>query len=339
MDSQIEQLQSIETGPSKEPDEKTSHDCKPEDLSHDHDNAAVAKESGNPLSIVNRLDSESIACLMEMGFSQMQSEKAVYVTGNSGVEAASAWLADHSEDADTMSPIVPEPDRPKLSKEEAMAKARELQNRLRDERLQREKKEAIERERQRIESSKLALEQQRKLEEEERKRHIGQLQKEKKAHQIEKERQRELLKLEWEERFGVPYDESATSGSSAMTVEQEAASMSKKSAKDQIIHWCSRLKKIYKDSDKEGVVRCLGTIKTYATNVLNNPSETKYLKIKKENSAFKTRIVAYEGAVELLQAAGFTDDGGEYYAISGIPDLFVLSQLVKYCDVIMRQLT
>eukprot|EP00922_Rhytidocystis_sp_ex-Travisia-forbesii_P012434 GHVS01018742.1.p1 GENE.GHVS01018742.1~~GHVS01018742.1.p1 ORF type:complete len:351 (+),score=48.33 GHVS01018742.1:123-1175(+) len=319
----------------------------PKDVSEEHtgigdEGSSLQKEvvemapSGNPKSIVDRLDAQVVAGLVEMGFSEIKSEKAVHFTNNTGLELAATWLEEHAEDDDIDEPLSPKAAKPKLSKDEAMAKARELQNKIRDERIAREKKEAIERERMRIESTKVTLDHQRKLEEEERKRHIHHLQKDKLEHQKEKERQRELLKKEWEDRFGMPYDEAHPTR--ATTVGEEAESVSKKSGKDQVIHWCSRMRRQYKDTDKEGLLKCLSTIKVYVTNVLNNQTDEKYQRIKKENAAFRSRVAPYEGAIQLLNAGGFHDDGGEYYAISGCPDGFILSLVVKFVDQVIQQL-
>lgn len=51
------------------------------------------------------------------------------MTGNASVEAALEWCTEHKDDADFEEEmrVVAESDKPKLSKEEALQKAKELQ--------------------------------------------------------------------------------------------------------------------------------------------------------------------------------------------------------------------
>merc|ERR1719456_490581 len=104
---------------------------------------------------------------MEMGFSELRAEKALYLRDNN-LEHAVAWLGDHSEDADIDLPIKPKPvvpEKPKMSKEEAEAKALELQRKLREKRAQEEKLSERDKERMRIEGTKMMQEANEKLKE------------------------------------------------------------------------------------------------------------------------------------------------------------------------------
>ena len=53
------------------------------------------------------IDEATVTQLMEMGFAKDGCRRAVYNTGNSGVEAAMAWVMDHMADPDFADPFVP----------------------------------------------------------------------------------------------------------------------------------------------------------------------------------------------------------------------------------------
>jgi len=87
----------------------------------------------NPEEVKTFVNQDVLKQLMEMGFSELRSEKALYERDNN-LEHAIAWLGDHENDADIDLPVKPKPkvpEKPKMSKEEAEAKAKELQERIR----------------------------------------------------------------------------------------------------------------------------------------------------------------------------------------------------------------
>merc|ERR1712060_705591 len=80
----------------------------------------------NPPEIKEKVNQELLKQIMEMGFDEVRAEKALYTTDNAGLEHAVNWLAEHGEDADIDLPLMkpaPPPAKPKMSKEEAEAKA------------------------------------------------------------------------------------------------------------------------------------------------------------------------------------------------------------------------
>lgn len=60
-----------------------------------------------PQQEVVNIDENIVAQLVEMGFAREGCRRAVYNTGNSGVEAAMGWVMDHMEDADFSSAFSP----------------------------------------------------------------------------------------------------------------------------------------------------------------------------------------------------------------------------------------
>ena len=58
------------------------------------------------------------------------------------------------------------------------------------------------------------------------------------------------------------------------------------------------------------------TLLAYCTNVVDNPAEPKFRRIKKENKAFVARIKSCgERGTNFLAVCGFADDGGEFLQI------------------------
>merc|ERR1712187_972037 len=74
----------------------------------------------NPPEIKEKVNQDMLKTLIdEMGFEEMNSEKALFKTDNQGVEFAVNWLAEHGEDADIDLPMLPPPvappPKPKMS--------------------------------------------------------------------------------------------------------------------------------------------------------------------------------------------------------------------------------
>lgn len=65
-----------------------------------------------------------------------------------------------------------------------------------------------------------------------------------------------------------------------------------------IIHTCNK--------NKEKVSVCIETLCKYIENIVSNPTEEKFRKIRTSNKAYQERIQPMEGTKEFLEAAGFT---------------------------------
>merc|ERR1740121_1000457 len=268
--------------------------------------------------------------VLEMGFSELRAEKALYNTDNASVVHAVNWLGEHGEDEDIDLPLrKPPPPKPKMSKEEAEAKALELQKKLREKRAQEEKLSEKEKERMRVESTKMMLEANEKLKEEERKRAFEQVKREKEEHEKHRAQLKEQMRLDYIERFGCePPDEE----------EEKEKAVKEKSSKDQVAHHLSKMKKTYKDTDPAGLKTCLSTLKIYIKNLQDNPQEEKFKKIKTENKAFQTRVAPYEGSMELLYLLGFEQKGEFLEQRKSVPDGFLCGVAIKFIDLILGQI-
>jgi len=288
----------------------------------------------NPPEIKEKVNQELLKQVIEMGFSEMKAEKALFKTDNAGVEFAVNWLAEHAEDADIELPLKPQPvvpAKPKMSKEEAEAKAIELQKKLRAKKAEEEKLSEKEKERMRIESTKMMVEASEKLKEEERKRAIEQMRREKEEHDAARKALKEQMRLDYIERFGKepPPEEEA--------VEQ---SIKEKSSKDQVAYYLSKMKKQYKDTDSAGLKTCLSTLRVYVKNLQDNPQDPKFKKLKLDNKAFQTRIAPYEGAIDFLEVMGFDkkEEDGVLEQRKSVPDGWLCGNAIKFIDLILGQL-
>lgn len=299
---------------------------------------AEAQENGGVPALSELVDSDLLNQLLEMGFKEARAGRALLATkGQANLEAALSWIESHEDDSDIDEPLTAEqllahkaPPKSPLSEEEAQRLAYELQKRLREERLKREKQEAIEKERLRLQQSKAMLEQNAKLEEEARKRAIAKLQREKEEAKKERERQRELLRQDYRDRFGCEMPDD-------MAQADPDERVAKMSGKEKVAFFSNAIFKRYKKDEAEKLLVCLATLRVYIVNAKDNPTEPKYHRIRKENPAFKARVLPCEGSLELLDACGFKNQG-DVLAIEGQPDGFVLAQAVKFLDVLIGQL-
>lgn len=59
------------------------------------------------------------------------------------------------------------------------------------------------------------------------------------------------------------------------------------------------------NKDKERVQVCVDTLSKYLDNIIKNPEEEKFRKIRLGNKAFKERVASLQGTEEFIQAVGF----------------------------------
>lgn len=282
----------------------------------------------NPPEIKEKINQDLLMQVMEMGFSELRSEKALYKTDNVSLEHAVNWLAEHAEDADIDLPLLkPAPVKPKMSKEEAEAKALELQKRLREKRAAEEKEKEKEKEAQRKESTKMMAIAAEKAKEEDRKRAIEQQMREKDEHEKHRAELKERLRQDYIERFGCEPPE-----------EKDEEVVKEKTSKEQLAFHLNKLKKTYKDTNVEGLKTCLNTLKVYIKNLHENPLEAKFKKLKLENKAFQTRIVPFDGALDVLDVLGFEKKEDCLEQRNSTPDGFLCGQAIKFIDLMLGQI-
>lgn len=139
----------------------------------------------------------------EMEIPKNRAEKAILLTGNKGIEQAVEWYFEHVDDPDIDEPFdikANEIPKPKLSQEEAKKKADELYRRARAKREEDDKKDAVDREKDRIRSGKEVTVAKQKYEEEARKRAVAQKKREKLEAMKERQRVRDMLEADKQRR-------------------------------------------------------------------------------------------------------------------------------------------
>lgn len=89
---------------------------------------------------------------------------------------------------------------------------------------------------------------------------------------------------------------------------------------------------------------CIETLKKYLTNIINNPAEEKFHKIRMSNRIFCDKVANAEGSSEFLSAAGFekkTMENDEFMVWSSDYPTEMLVQLIEaldLCEVISLEL-
>ncbi len=143
--------------------------------------------------------------LQLMGYSKNVSEKALFLTQNLSLEKALDWITENSKSPDfeeELRMLGKAEDGPKLSKEEAAQKAKDLQQKIREKRLLREKEEEQEREKNRIKGGKAMSDARRELDELQMKRDMDLKMKQKREDELAKQKILLQLERDRQERFG-----------------------------------------------------------------------------------------------------------------------------------------
>lgn len=283
-----------------------------------------------PVPVVNRKMLEELEA---MGFSPESATRALHFSGNSSTEAAIYWIFDHQNDPDVdQMPRVSvdldiEGAEPTFVTEEMTMRSQELQ----DQAEEKEKKNSQrEKEKERIRAGKELLEAKTKAEDNERKRYLAA----KKAEKDEERRARERIlqklqndKLERRRMLGLP-SETPAALKPPLPIEDNRRTSGVYSVTnaDQIGDCLRSLKRKHKDEDAR-VERAFQTLLIYVGNVMKNPDNEKFRRIRLSNPAFQSRVGSLEGGVEFLELCGFekTDDGKFLFLPRDKVDLAVLN--------------
>ncbi|XP_039138191.1 vicilin-like seed storage protein At2g18540 [Dioscorea cayenensis subsp. rotundata] len=311
--------------------DKTSETAKPIDLenatkSHGgtEESALEGESSQSEEMVVPEVDQKILEELESMGFPKARATRALHYSGNSGIEAAINWVAEHEDDPDIdQMPLVSikaqsEADKQSLTPEELKMKAQELRERARKKKEEEERRMEREREKERIRIGKELLEAKRIEEENERKRllMLRKAEKEEEKRAREKIRQRlEEDKAERRRKLGLPPENPETQKPATPPVEEKKSFLPVKPVtKAEHMRECLRsLKQHHKDEDAK-VKRAFQTLLTYVGNVARNPDEEKFRKIRLNNPSFQDRVGRLQGGVEFLEICGFAklEEGDEF---------------------------
>lgn len=270
------------------------------------------------------IDSELLANLQDMGFSEVRSQKALIATNSSSLEAAVTWIGDHQEDPDIDEPLKVQPTlRKPLTEEEKQQKLAELEAKMvarRAEREEREKKEKVERELRRRKEGKEMHKAREEYEEIQRKREAEKRKKEKEDAKRERARLKALLEqdkrerqanggkltgvstLEEEEAIEKQMAEAASASKSKSKTAKASKAISDLPPREQIDSCIETLKQYRVANDG---LTALKTLNVYVKNLLTKPEEEKFRHINVENAAFKKRVGSLRGGIGFLKALGF----------------------------------
>ncbi|KAK9757184.1 hypothetical protein RND81_01G146500 [Saponaria officinalis] len=255
--------------------------------------------------------------LEEMGFPFAGATRALYYSGNSGIEDAITWIVEHENDPDIdQLPLVPvdidlDASKPFHVTEEVKVKASELRNAGRQLRKDKEKELEREREKERIRAGKELLDAKRIAEENARMRMIASIQAEKEEERRARQRIRQKLEADKAERrsnLGLP---PVASSSIQLTFPKarEKSDVSKavtsSTQKAELLSDCLRnLRRNHKGDDAR-VKRAFQTLYIYVNNVMKNPDVEKFRKIRVTNPVFQERVGSLTEAVRFLELCGF----------------------------------
>ena len=278
-------------------------------------------------SILDFIKPEVAQQLQEMGFSKNVSEKACLFT-NSNLEQAVEWISVHSEDPNFEEPAQIEvsagPPKPKMSKEEAAIKAKELQEKMR--KMHEEKQKEIEREHEklRIQNAK-EMAKAREAEKERQAKLFVELKKKREKEEAEHRRQvLEEIERDKAERMGKKY----------IPPEQKQKVYTKE---ENIQYFIKTIKTVYNPFRAADTLKtCFNTLKIILSNIVKNPNEDKFKTIKLSNPNVHERIGKISIALKLLEELGFVHED-EVMKVGNV-DFDLFNKTIGYLETELSQL-
>jgi len=256
--------------------------------------------------VTDKVNKEIMEQLKDMGFPELRAERGLWLTGNSNLEAAVTWLADHSEDADIDEPLMVAPEGPKLSKEEKQAALDAKLEKLRKEKAKADKEMERVQEINRIASMKEMTEARAKLKEQEEK--IAQEKRKREKEQDARDRERVRAEL--------AKDKAERLAKAGIKPEEAAAAKPVDPYKPRRIELGSRLRDLIAahrndPTQPNPASKAIETSGKYVDNICKNPTEEKFRSINLENAAFQRLVGGKKGGLELMKALGFAEEGGK----------------------------
>ncbi|PIN26179.1 putative ubiquitin regulatory protein [Handroanthus impetiginosus] len=264
-----------------------------------------------------------------MGFSKALATKALS-SGNSSIEDAVNWIVDNENDIAASETSMPEAlidikiegSDSSNSSEQVKLRAQELRNQARKKKAEEEKKLEREREKERIRGGKALSEAKRMAEESERRRFLAQRKAEKEEEKRAREKIRQKLQQDKLERQGihglprnvpVPQKPDAPATAENLQPVDPAFVPVKPAAVRELMRECLRSLKLQNKDDNAKAVRAFQTLFIYVRNIVNNPDEEKFRKIRSNNPVFQDRVGRFEEGIEFLELCGFERvEGGDF---------------------------
>jgi hypothetical protein len=252
---------------------------------------------------------EIVQALVQIGNSQIVSEKAALFSGNKDFDAALNWINEHQNDPDFNDPVQVE-QKPQLTPEEARAKAKELQKQIREKTMQQEKESELAAEKSRIAMGKELAEAKRILDENKKKIDLEAYLREKNKTEKEKEDMLRILEEDKKNKLGDKYKS------------KEQQQQEKKTTKQAYEAIYDKMYKVYRMGQLAVLRTCLNTINTIVGNVIKNPHEEKFQKINASNPNFSAKVKDVIGGTNLLNFIGFNEVDG-FFVLNEVDQHFL----------------
>jgi hypothetical protein len=161
------------------------------------------------------------------------------------------------------------------------------------------------------------------MEEAETRRYIEIQKQQRKEAELEKRRMLEQLARDKEERFGKKFD--------AFTQQ----SKKEYTPLENVEHYLKAIKTLYQFS-KEDAINCFNTFKIVLNNILNNPTEEKFRKVKTTNPNFQDRVGKIQIAMKIFPELGFTEEGE--FLVAKNPDMELFKNVVALLENLLNSL-
>jgi hypothetical protein len=312
---------------SEQPQQEQSDKEKQPEQNQTNENPPQEEKKLEKKSILDFIKPEIAQQLQEMGFSKNVSEKACLFT-QSNIEQAVEWISAHQNDPDFEEPaqieVSAEEPKPKMSKEEAAIKAKELQEKMRKIHEEKQKEMDREHERLRIQNAK-EMAKAREAEKERQAKLFVELKK--KREKEEAEHRRKVLEE-------IERDKAERMGKKYVPPEQKQKVYSKE---ENIQYFIKTIKTLYNPfRAAETLKNCFKTLKIILSNIVKNPNEDKFKAIKLSNPNIHERIGKISIALKLLEELGFVNEDG-VMKVTNI-DLDLFNKTIGYLETELSQL-
>ena len=283
--------------------------------------AGDAAEEGKGEEMVPvEVDEMLLAQLLDMGFPENRAIRSLHF-GGGDLDGAITWLAEHEASGGVDEPLlVPRKDaKPKLTPEQAKARAQELLLKAKQRREAEERERERQRELERVRMGKELAAVARAEEEAKLKRQAEERQREKE----EAERAREAIRKKLEEdrrerrrQLGLPEELTPEELEQERQREREKAEEeAKRKLPVKPISKAEKMRVLLVDmkkgnvNDETAVKTAYKTLLKFVTNVATRPEEEKYRKIRLSNPAVQSRIGRFPEPTKFLEECGFKKDG------------------------------
>lgn len=275
---------------------------------------SVAEEEQEEL-VEPIVDTHQIEQLEEMGFSRNKAVRALYFAGGGGVESALEWISSNEQDpenSDDPLRVSSQKVKPKLSAEEARAKAEELVQKAKAKREAEEREMEKLREAERIRSGKEMAAIARKEEEQRLKRMAEERLREKQEEARAREKIKKKLeqdKMERRAAMGLPPELTEEEKEEERRRLEEKA-LAGKGSKLPVkpIEKVNKMRDLMvnmKKNPDERKTTGFQTLQKIVGNVVAMPENPKFRSINLDNPAIQDRIGRFPEAIEFLRTAGF----------------------------------